>query len=341
MEFTIQELAFLLGGEVKGDPTEKVHTICKIQEGKKGAITFLANPKYEPFIYNTAASAVIVNSSFEPKKEVKATLILVEDAYVAFSTLLDEYERLTKLQKIGVEQPSYIHEKATIGEKVYVGAFAYIGEGAKLGDNVKIYPHAYIAENVEIGNNTIVYAGAKISANSVLGDYVTIHPGAVIGSEGFGFAPQKDGSYKRIPQIGNVVIKNHVDIGANTTIDCATTGETVIEEGVKLDNLVQIAHNVKVGKHTVLAAQVGVAGSTEIGEYCQIGGQVGISGHITIANKTGIVPQSGIMSSIKQEGTNLFGAPAYNIKDYMKSYVVFKKLPQVMKRIEQLEKKLG
>ena len=341
MEFTIQELAFLLGGEVKGDPTEKVHTICKIQEGKKGAITFLANPKYEPFIYNTAASAVIVNSSFEPKKEVTATLILVEDAYVAFSTLLDEYERLTKLQKIGVEQPSFIHEKATIGEKVYVGAFAYIGEGAKLGNNVKIYPHAYIAENVEIGNNTIVYAGAKISANSVLGDYVTIHPGAVIGSEGFGFAPQKDGSYKRIPQIGKVVIKNHVDIGANTTIDCATTGETVIEEGVKLDNLVQIAHNVKVGKHTVLAAQVGVAGSTEIGEYCQIGGQVGISGHINIANKTGIVPQSGIMSSIKQEGTNLFGAPAYNIKDYMKSYVVFKKLPQVMKRIEQLEKKLG
>ena len=341
MEFTIQELAFLFGGEAKGDPTEKVHTICKIQEGKKGAITFLANPKYEPFIYNTAASAVIVNSSFEPKKEVTATLILVEDAYVAFSTLLDEYERLTKLQKIGVEQPSFIHEKATIGEKVYVGAFAYIGEGAKLGNNVKIYPHAYIAENVEIGNNTIVYAGAKISANSVLGDYVTIHPGAVIGSEGFGFAPQKDGSYKRIPQIGKVVIKNHVDIGANTTIDCATTGETVIEEGVKLDNLVQIAHNVKVGKHTVLAAQVGVAGSTEIGEYCQIGGQVGISGHINIANKTGIVPQSGIMSSIKQEGTNLFGAPAYNIKDYMKSYVVFKKLPQVMKRIEQLEKKLG
>lgn len=341
MEFTIQELAFLLGGEVKGDPTERVHTICKIQEGKKGAITFLANPKYEPFIYNTEASAVIVNRSFEPKKEIEATLVLVEDAYVAFSTLLDEYERLTKLQKIGIEQPSFIHEKASIGENVYIGAFAYIGEGAKLGDNVKIYPNAYIAENVEIGNNTIVYAGAKITANSELGDYVTIHPGAVIGSEGFGFAPQKDGSYKRIPQIGKVVIKNHVDIGANTTIDCATTGETVIEEGVKLDNLVQIAHNVKVGRHTVLAAQVGVAGSTEIGEYCQIGGQVGISGHINIANKTGIVPQSGIMSSVKQEGTNLFGAPAYNIKDYMKSYVVFKKLPQVMKRIEQLEKKLG
>jgi UDP-3-O-[3-hydroxymyristoyl] glucosamine N-acyltransferase len=341
MEFTIQELAHLLGGEIRGNPSERVHTICKIQEGKKGAITFLANPKYEQFIYTTLASAVIVSRTFEPKQSINTTLIVVDDAYGAFSTLLDEYERLTKLQKTGIEQPSFIHAKATVGTNPYIGAFAYIGAGAKLGNNVKIYPQAYIGDDVTIGDNTIVYAGAKITAKSVLGNYVTVQPGAVVGSDGFGFAPQKDGSYKRIPQIGQVIVKDHVDIGANTTIDCATTGATIIEEGVKLDNLIQIAHNVKVGKHTVIAAQAGIAGSTEIGDYCQIGGQAGLSGHINIANKSGLGPQAGIMSSVKKEGTNMLGAPAFDIKDYMKSYVVFRKLPQVMKRIEQLEKKLG
>ncbi len=341
MEFTIQELAHLLGGEIKGNPEDRIHTISKIQEGKKGSVTFLSNPKYEAYIYDTNATAVIVNRGFTPKKDLEATLVFVEDAYVAFSTLLDEYERLTKLQKTGIEQPSYIDSTASTGENVYVGAFTYIGARTKIGNNVKIYPQAYIGEEVEIGDNSIIYAGVKVNARSILGKYVTVQSGAVIGSEGFGFAPQQDGSYKRIPQIGQVIIKDHVDVGANTTIDCATTGATIIEEGVKLDNLIQIAHNVKVGKHTVIAAQVGIAGSTEVGAHCQIGGQAGLSGHIKIADKTGLGPQAGIMSSIKKEGAQVLGAPAFDIKDFMKTYVVFKKLPQVMKRIEQLEKKLG
>ncbi|MEM1137169.1 MAG: UDP-3-O-(3-hydroxymyristoyl)glucosamine N-acyltransferase [Bacteroidota bacterium] len=341
MEFTIQELAHLLGGEVKGNHKEKVHTICKIQEGQKGAITFLANPKYEKYIYTTLASAVIVSKKFQPKEKIQTTLIIVEDAYQAFSILLDEYERLIKLQKIGVEEPSYIHATAKLGKDIYIGAFAYIGEQVKVGDNCKIYPQTYIGDGVTIGDNTIVYPGAKITARSVIGNYVTIQSGATIGSEGFGFAPQDDGSYKRIPQIGQVIIKDHVDVGANTTIDCATTGATVIEEGVKLDNLIQIAHNVKVGKHTVIAAQAGVAGSAEIGEYCQVGGQVGIVGHLKIANKSGIGPKAGIMSSIKKEGTTVLGGPAFDLKQYMKSYVVFRKLPDLLKRVEDLEKKLG
>ena len=341
MEFTIQELAQLLGGEIQGNPKDKVHTICKIQEGKKGGITFLANPKYESFIYDTTATAVIVGKDFKPKQKVNTTMIIVDDAYVAFSALLDEYERLTKLQKTGIEQPSYIAKDASIGENPYIGAFAYIGSGAKLGNNVKVYPQAYVGDNVEIGDNSILYAGVKVSAQSIIGKYVTVQSGAVIGSEGFGFAPQQDGSYKRIPQIGRVIIKDHVDIGANTTIDCATTGATIIEEGVKLDNLIQIAHNVKVGKHTVIAAQAGIAGSTEIGDNCQVGGQAGLSGHIKIANRTGLGPQAGIMSSIKKEGTQVLGAPAFDIKEFMKTYVVFRKLPQLMKRIEQIEKKLG
>ncbi|MBT32639.1 MAG: UDP-3-O-(3-hydroxymyristoyl)glucosamine N-acyltransferase [Thalassobius sp.] len=341
MEFTIQELAHLLKGEVRGNESEKVHTICKIQEGKKGAITFLANPKYEKFIYDTEASAVIVSKSFEPKKEIKTSLIIVEDAYQSFSVLLEEYERLVKMQKTGIEQPSYISSSAKLGEKIYVGAFAYIGENVKIGDNCKIYPQAFIGDDVTIGDNTIIYAGAKINARTELGSYVTIQSGVVIGSEGFGFAPQPDGSYKRIPQIGNVVIKDHVDVGANTAIDCATTGSTVIEEGTKLDNLIQVAHNVKVGKNTVIAAQAGIAGSAEIGNYCMVGGQVGVVGHLKIADRTGLGPKAGIMSSIKKEGTNVLGGPAFDLKQYMKSYVVFRKLPDLLKRIEELEKSLG
>lgn len=341
MEFTIQELAHLLGGEVRGKQNEKVHTICKIQEGKKGAITFLANPKYEKFIYDTDASAVIVSKSFEPKKVLNTSLIIVEDAYQAFSVLLEEYERLIKLQKTGIEQPSFIASSAKCGENIYVGAFAYIGENVKIGDNCKIYPQAYIGDEVIIGDNTIVYPGVKINARSEIGSYVTIQSGVVIGSEGFGFAPQQDGSYKRIPQIGQVIIKDHVDIGANTAIDCATTGATVIEEGTKLDNLIQVAHNVKIGKNTVIAAQAGIAGSAEIGNNCQVGGQVGIVGHLKIADKTGVGPKAGVMSSIKQEGTNVLGGPAFDLKQYMKSYVVFRKLPDLLKRIEVLEKNLG
>jgi len=340
MEFTTLQLATLLGGEVKGNTTIKINKLAKIQEGEVGAISFLSNPKYENFIYTTEASAVIVNRNFEPKQDLQTTLILVDDAYTAFSTLLEEYYKMLNFSKKGIEQPSFIANSTTIGENIYVGAFAYIGEKCKIGNNVKIYPQVYIGDNVTIGDNTILYAGAKIYAGTVIGHHCTLHAGVVLGSAGFGFAPQTDGTFKDIPQLGNVVLGNYVNIGANTTIDCATLGSTVVEDGVKLDNLIQIGHNVKIGKNTVAAALTAFAGSSTIGENCIFAGQVGVVGHIEVANKTTVGAQSGITKTIKTEGTTILGSPAVELRESIKSIVVYKKLPDLLKRVEILEKKI-
>jgi UDP-3-O-[3-hydroxymyristoyl] glucosamine N-acyltransferase len=330
----------LLGGKIEGDGSRKINRLSKIEEATEGAISFLSNPKYEQFIYSTGASAVLVNKTFVPKEPVSATLIFVEDAYASLSVLLDEYNRMKTFSKKGLENPHYLSENVLLGENCYVGAFAYIGMNCKIGSNVKIYPHTYIGDNVSIGNNTILYSGAKIYADCVIGNHCTIHSGAVIGSDGFGFAPLPDGSYKTIPQIGNVIIEDHVSIGANTTVDCATMGSTVIHQGVKLDNLIQIGHNVEIGKNTVVAAQTGISGSTKLGENCLIGGQVGIVGHITLADRTSIGAQSGLGGSVKNPGTSLSGSPAFDYKTNLKSFAVYKKLPLLMKRIEVLEEKI-
>ncbi len=341
MEFTAKEIAFLIGGTVKGTESLKVNKLAKIQEATAGSIAFLSNPKYENFIYETPeTSVVIVSDEFSAKEEIKATLISVKDPYTSFSTLLEEYHKIISFVKKGIENPCYIGENSETGENIYRGAFSYIGTNCVIGKNVKIYPQAFIGDNVRIGDNTILYAGVKIYSDTVIGHHCTIQSGAVIGSDGFGFAPQADGSYKTIPQVGNVVIGNHVDIGANTVIDCATMGSTVIHDGVKLDNLIQIAHNVEIGKDTVIAAQSGISGSTKIGENSMIGGQVGIIGHLTLANKTNIGAQSGVNKSITKEGTSILGSPAYDYTSHLKSASVFKKLPELRKRIEELEEKI-
>lgn len=340
MEFTSLQIATLLGGRVEGDEKKKINRLAKIEEATEGAISFLSNPKYEQYLYTTEASVVLVNKSFTPKQPVKATLVYVDDAYASLSLLLEEYNRLKNFAKKGLENPHFLAPNVLLGTDCYVGAFAYIGANCKIGNNVKIYPHAYISDNVTIGDNTIIHAGVKVYADCIIGSYCTIHAGTVIGSDGFGFAPMPDGTFKSIPQIGNVVIEDHVDIGANTTIDCATMGSTIIRKGVKLDNLIQIGHNVEIGQNTVIAAQTGVSGSTKIGENCMIGGQVGIVGHITIGNRTSVGAQSGIGGSVKKEGTALSGSPAFDYKTNLKSFAVYKKLPQLMKRIEELEEKV-
>ena len=340
MEFTAQQVAYLIGGKVKGNEAIKVNKLAKIQEATEGSIAFLSNPKYENYIYSTEASVVIVSKEFVPRESIKSTLIEVEDPYTSFSTLLEEYHKIMSFVKKGIESPSYIGENSITGENIYRAGFSYIGNNCQIGNNVKLYPHVYIGDNVKIGDNTILYSGVKIYSDTVIGNYCTIQSGAIIGSDGFGFAPQQDGSYKTIPQIGNVVIGNHVDIGANTVIDCATMGSTIIHDGVKLDNLIQIAHNVEIGKNTVIAAQTGVSGSTQIGENCMIAGQVGIIGHLNIANKTKIGAQAGLSKSIIKEGVSLLGSPASEINAQLKSMTIFRKLPELQKRIEELEEKL-
>jgi UDP-3-O-[3-hydroxymyristoyl] glucosamine N-acyltransferase len=340
MEFSIDQVAAILGGKVEGNGELKVNRLDKIQDATAGAITFLSNLKYENYIYSTQASAVITSKDFIPKENVSATLIKVDDPYIAFTALLEEYHKFKTFAKKGVEQPSFIGNNSTIGDNHYRAAFSYIGDNVKIGNNVKIHPNVTIGDNVTIGNNTIIYAGVKIYADTVIGNYCTIQAGAVIGSDGFGFAPQSDGTYKTIPQMGNVVLEDHVDIGANAVVDCATMGSTIIRRGVKIDNLVQIAHNVEVGANTVIAAQSGIAGSTVIGENCMLGGQVGISGHIIIANKTKVGAQTGIPNSIKDEGRTLMGSPALDYTQHMRSMTVFKKLPILLSRIEKIEEKL-
>lgn len=342
MEFTVNQIAAMLGGEVSGNGNEKINMLAKIQDARQGQIAFLSNPKYEQYIYTTQATAVIVKKDFVPKKDVVSTLILVEDPYISFTRLLEEYHKLISFQKSGVEQPSFMSESATIGKDFYRGAFSYIGNNVKIGDGVKIYPNTYVGDNVVIGNHCILHSGVKIYADTKIGNYCVIHSGCVIGSDGFGFAPQEDGTYKTIPQLGTVIIEDHVAIGANTVIDCATLfgDATIVHQGVKLDNLIQVAHNVEIGKNTVIAAQAGVSGSTKIGENCIIGGQVGIAGHLIIANHTGLGAQSGISKSIKEEGQKLMGSPAYEYGEYYKSYAVFKKLPDFQNRLRELEDKV-
>ena len=337
MKFTAQQIAGILEGDVVGNPNEEVSKLSKIEEGFKGSLTFLSNPKYTPFIYSTKASITIVNKTFVPENDIETTMIKVEDAYLAFSKILEYYNSI-KLTKLGIEQPSFISESSRYGDNVYIGAFSYIGENVKIGHNVKIFPNTYIGDNTVIGNNTIIFSGAKIYSETLIGNGCVINSGVIIGADGFGFAPNENGGYNKIPQIGNVIIEDFVDIGAATTIDRATLGSTIIREGVKLDNQIQIAHNVEIGKNTVIAAQTGIAGSTKIGNHCQIGGQVGIAGHITIGNNVKIQAQSGIARNVSDNEV-LQGSPAIALTDYNKSYVHFKNLPKIVKNINDLEKK--
>lgn len=338
MKFTAHQIAGILEGDILGNPDVEVSRLSKIEEGTKGSLTFLANPKYTSYIYSTKASITIVNKTFKPEHKIYTTLIQVEDAYKSFSKLLEYYNQV-KLNKQGIEQPSFISESANLGNDIYVGAFTYIGENVKIGHNVKIFPSSYIGDNVLIGDNTIVFAGAKIYSESVIGENCIINSGAIIGADGFGFAPNEKGEYSKVPQTGNVIIEDYVDIGAATTIDRATLGSTIIRRGVKLDNQIQIAHNVEIGRNTVIAAQTGIAGSTKIGENCQIGGQVGIVGHITIGNNVKIQAQSGIGRNVKDNEV-LQGSPALSYGDYNKSYVYFKNLPKIVKSINEIEKKV-
>lgn len=337
MEFTAAQIAVMLDGTVDGDETVSVRQLAKIEEGIPGSLTFLANPKYTHYIYSTKASITIVDKDFAPEHPITTTLIRVESAYRAFSKLLEYYNKV-KLNKIGIESPVYISESVKYGEEVYIGAFSYIGENVEIGNNVKIFPHVYIGDNVKIGDDTIVFSGAKIYSESVIGKFCVINSNVVVGADGFGFTPNETGEYRKVPQTGNVVLEDYVDVGPGTTIDRATLGSTYIMRGVKLDNQIQIAHNVSIGENTVIAAQTGIAGSTKIGKNCIIGGQVGIAGHITIGDNVRIQAQSGIGRNVKDNET-LQGSPALAYADYNKSYVHFKNLTKLVERINALEKK--
>ncbi len=339
MKFTAKQIAHILEGDIVGNPDVEVSKLSKIEEGKEGSLTFLSNPKYNPYLYTTKASITIVNKSLELEKEVSSTLIKVDDAYKSFSKLLEFYNQV-KNNKQGREEPHYISSSATIGSDEYIGAFAYIGENVKIGNNTKIYPNVYIGDNVVIGDNCVLFSGVKIYSETEIGSNCVIHSGAIIGSDGFGFAPDEKGEFKKIPQTGNVIIEDNVDIGSGSTIDRATLGSTVIRKGVKLDNQIQIAHNVEIGKNTVIAAQTGIAGSTKVGENCLIGGQVGISGHLTLGNNLKIQAQSGISKNLK-DGEVVQGSPAFHYPDYNKSYVYFRNLPKMAQQINKLEKELN
>jgi UDP-3-O-[3-hydroxymyristoyl] glucosamine N-acyltransferase len=339
MKFTAQQIADILEGEVVGNPNEEVSKLSKIEEGEKGSLTFLSNPKYNPFLYTTNASIAIVNKSFQLEKEISTTLIKVENAYKSFSKLLEFYNEV-KNNKSGREAPHFIADSAKIGSKEYIGAFSYIGENVVIGNNVKIYPNSYIGDNSVIGDNCTIFSGVKIYSETIIGNYCKIHSGCIIGSDGFGFAPNENGEYIAIPQIGNVIIEDYVDIGSASTIDRATLGSTIIRQGVKLDNQIQIAHNVEIGKNTVIAAQTGVAGSTKIGENCMIGGQVGFAGHITIGNNVKIQGQTGVTRNLK-DNEKVQGTPVMNYTDYSRSYVYFKNLPKIAASINKMEKELN
>ncbi len=340
MKFTVGQIAELLGGTVEGNAAASVYKLEKIEEAQAGSLAFLSNLKYENFLYSTAASAVIVSHQLELKQATQAALIRVEDPYLSFTRLLEEYQKLKGRLLQGVENPSFIGENVSIGEAHYRGAFSYIGHNCRIGHHVRIYPQAYVGDNVTIGNNTTIFAGAKIYADCVIGNDCVIHAGAVIGSPGFGFAPQKDGTYRDIPQLGNVILEDKVNIGANTTIDCATMGSTIVREGTKIDNLVMLAHNVEVGRHTVIAAQTGISGSTKIGDHCVIAGQVGIVGHIALANKTTVGAQSGVSKSIKEEGTFIQGSPAFDYKQNLRALAVLRRLPEIEKQLNELKEKI-
>lgn len=336
MKFTAEQIAGILDGEVVGNPNAEVFKLAKIEEGTEGSLTFLANPKYASYIFTTEATITIVNKTFETEQEIKTTLIKVEDAYKSFSKLLEYYNQV-KLMKSGIEQPSMISENVTYGEGLYLGSFCYIGKNVTIGKNAKIYPNSFIGDNVVIGDDCVFFAGVRIYSETIIGNNCTVHSGTIIGSDGFGFAPQEDGSYVKVPQIGNVVIEDDVEIGSCTTIDRATLGSTIIKKGVKLDNQIQIAHNVEIGENTVIAAQTGIAGSTKIGKNCMIGGQVGFAGHLVIGDNVKIQAQSGIGKNLS-EGEVVQGSPAFNYGDFSKSYVHFRNLPKIVSDLEKIKK---
>jgi UDP-3-O-[3-hydroxymyristoyl] glucosamine N-acyltransferase len=339
MKFTAQQIASQLEGTVEGDPDVEVFQLSKIEDAQKGSLTFLSNPKYTQFIYKTQASVTIVNQDFIAEEDLSTTLVRVPNAYDSFSILLDYYNK-AKTAKSGIDKSAVIDHSVKIGKNCFVGHMSCIQEDVEIADNVKIYPQVYIGSNVTIGNGTIIFAGAKILEDSIIGENCIIHSGAVIGSDGFGFAPQKNGDYKKIPQTGIVVLGDSVEVGSNSTIDRATLGVTNIGNGVKLDNQIQIAHNVEIGENTVIAAQTGIAGSSKIGKNCVIGGQVGIIGHIKIGDNVKIQGQSGVISNIK-DNTTIQGTPAFSYNDFNKSYVYFKNLPNLVKEINRIIKKLN
>ena len=337
MQFTAAQIALIINGRVEGNPDAVVSSFGKIEEAKHGQLAFLANPKYEDYLYSTGASVIILNDTQELKEPVNSTILRVSDPYSAFATLLAKYQEVIAQQMNGIQEPSYISKSAVLGDNIFVGAFAYIGDNVKVGNNVKIYPNVYIGNNVTIGDHSILHPGVRIYHDCVVGNGVSIHAGTVIESDGFGFAPQDDGSFKKVPQIGNVVIEDNVEIGANSTIDRATMGSTLIKSGAKLDNLIQVAHNVEVGHNTVIAAQAGVSGSTKIGNNVMIGGQAGIVGHIQIADNAKINAQSGVSKSIKVPHTAVTGSPAFEYTSALRSQAVTRNLPELEKRIIELE----
>jgi UDP-3-O-[3-hydroxymyristoyl] glucosamine N-acyltransferase len=339
MQFSAAQIAMIINASIEGDSGVVVDSFGKIEEAKKGQLAFLANPKYEDFLYTTEASIIIVNEALKLKQPVNATLLRVPDAYTSFAQLLGAYQELVAKQLKGIQQPSVISGSATLGENVFIGAFSYVGDNVKIGDDVKVHAQVYIGNDVKIGKGTVLHAGVKIYQGCRIGENVTIHAGTVIGSDGFGFAPQTDGTYKKVPQIGNVIVEDNVEIGSNCTIDRATIGSTIIHAGAKLDNLIQIAHNVEIGSYTVIAAQSGVSGSTKIGKNVMIGGQVGIVGHITIADGSRINAQSGVTKSINA-AMAVTGSPAFNYAAALRSQAVSRNLPELEKRIKELEKQI-
>jgi UDP-3-O-[3-hydroxymyristoyl] glucosamine N-acyltransferase len=340
MEFSAEQIAGILNGEIVGDPAVSVNGLAKIEEGTTGTLSFLANPKYEEYIYTTGASICIVNNTFTPNKPIPSnlTLVKVADAQACFAKLLEVYNQMQKKQP-KIESPSFIADSATLGEDLYIGAFAYIGEEAKIGNNVTIYPNVYIGDRVVIGDGSVINPGATIYFDCIIGKNCVIHAGTVIGADGFGFVPDENGEFQKVPQIGNVILEDNVEIGSNCTIDRATLGSTILRKGVKIDNLVHLAHNVEVGRNTAMAAQVGVAGSAKIGENVMVGGQAGISGHLKIADGTKIVAQSGIPSNVRKAVT-LMGSPGIPLEDFKKSYFGFRKLPFILTKIQELDKKI-
>lgn len=339
MNFSAKQIAELVEGEVVGNPDVEISNVSKIEEGKPGTISFLSNTKYTKYIYDTEASVVIVNNDFIPDEPVKCTLIKVEDAYSSVAKLMRMYTEMMP-KKTGIEQPSFISESATVGDFAYVGAFAYIGDNVTIGDNVSIYPNTYIGDNVTIGDNCTLYAGVKIYKDCKVGNNCILHAGAVVGSDGFGFAPNQNNEFDKIPQLGNVVIEDNCEIGANTTIDRATMGSTLIQQGVKLDNLVQVAHNVVFGKNTVMAALSGVAGSSKIGENCMFGGHTAVAGHLTVANRTNVAGISGVSGNVKKEGTVIKGSAAFDLRSFNRSYVNFKRLPEMAEELKSLKEEI-
>lgn len=336
MTFSASQIALIINGKIEGHPDVAVSSFGKIEEAKEGQLAFLANPKYEDHLYTTKASVVIINDSLELKQTIAATLIRVPDAYSAFAALLSKYQEMVRQQLHGVQEPCYIAKTASYGKNVFIGAFAYLGEKVRIGDNAKVYPNAYLGDNVQIGTNTIIHPGVRIYNDCVIGNNVTIHSGTVIGGDGFGFAPQSDGSFIKVPQIGNVIVEDNVEIGANTTIDRATIGSTIIKSGAKLDNLIQVAHNVEIGHSTVIAAQAGISGSTKVGNGVMIGGQVGIVGHLQIGDGAKINAQSGVSKSL-EPGKAVTGSPAYDYTAALRSQAINRKLPDLEKRVKELE----